>query len=560
MTDDELVAFAAAWMADDPDPETAAATAALLAGPDLEGLRACFGERLTFGTAGLRGALGPGPNRMNQAHVRRASAGFGHYLIEEATRGTVAVGYDGRHGSRVFAEDTARVLAGLGFTVFLADAPAPTPALAFAVRKLCCTGGVMVTASHNPPQDNGYKVYWGNGAQIVPPHDTGISACIGAIESLAGLSVPPLDELRRAQRVRPIPAEVDVAYAAEVDALRCYDGPTDLQIVYTAMHGVGRRAVEDVLKRNGYVHFHAVAAQAEPDPDFPTVAFPNPEEPGALDLALAEARARGADVVLANDPDADRLAVAVPDGAGGYRALTGNELGVLLADELLTYGARPEKPLVATTVVSSQLLGRMAAAAGVAFAETLTGFKWLATEALRHARTGGHFVMGYEEAIGYSVGEVVRDKDGVSAALIVCDLVARAKRDGVSVLDRLAALYRRHGLHRSTQKSLKMPPSAGAELMARLRADAPTTLGGVAVEATKDYLLDKTGLPPSDLLAFRLAGGHRVLVRPSGTEPKVKIYVEVVLPFGEGEPLAAGEARADALLATLVADAAARLG
>lgn len=554
MTDEALIEAARAWIAEDPDPVTQRAGELLLSSHDLNGLRACFGERLTFGTAGLRGALGPGPNRMNRALVRRASAGFGQYVVNELGVGTMAVGYDARHGSRDFAEDTARVLAGLGFTVFLAREPAPTPLLAYAVRALGCRGGVMVTASHNPPQDNGYKVYWSNAAQIIPPQDAGISACIDEVKAQAWIMVPEMADLLRAGRVRPIPVAVDQAYAHEVDALRTWTGPTDIGIVYTAMHGVGRKEVEQALTRNGYAHLHVVPEQGDPDPDFPTVAFPNPEEPGALDLALALATRIGADVVLANDPDADRLAVAlpVPGEHARFRALTGNELGVLLADDCFRHAPPVDKPLVACSVVSSQLLGRMAAARGVACAQVLTGFKWIADAALKHAARGGHFVMGYEEAIGYSVGEVVRDKDGVSAALLVADMVARARAEGATLFDRLAAIYQAHGVHRSRQKSLRMTPAEGAVLMARIRANPPTAIGPYAIDKTTDFLIDKTGLPPSDLLAYHLEGGHRILVRPSGTEPKVKVYFEAVLPMAQGEALEAAEARTDAVLDALV--------
>lgn len=546
MTDTDLRALALRWMADDPDPQTRAQTQALLDDPDPSGLAAAFGQMLRFGTAGLRGRLGPGPNRMNQALVRRASAGFGRHLLSCFPSGAVAVGFDARHGSRQFAEDTARVLAGLGLTVYLDDRPRPTPCLAFAVKHLGCIGGVMVTASHNPPADNGYKVYWADAAQIIPPHDVAIAAQITAI---ADLSAVPLAEL---SAVRPMPPEVMTAYAAEVDALRCYTGPTDLTVVYTAMHGVGRDAVFEALRRNGYTALHPVAEQVEPDPDFPTVAFPNPEEPGALDLALAQANATGADVILANDPDADRLAVALPT-PDGFRALSGNELGALIAADRLAHADRGEHPLVATSVVSSQLLQAQAKAAGVAYAQTLTGFKWIANAALQHA---GRFLFGFEEAIGYSVGEVVRDKDGVSAALVVCDLLARAKAQGRTGWDLLADIYAEHGVHRSVQHSLRMPGAAGAaqiaSIMQGLRAEPPQTIAGQPVSAVLDFAQDDTGLPATNLLRFTCADGARVLARPSGTEPKIKFYFEVVGPLGAS--LADGEAAADARLTRLCDD------
>lgn len=549
---EEKRALAMRWMADDPDPKTRAETQAMLDGdPEdpavVAALTTAFGATLRFGTAGLRGRLGPGPSQMNRALVRRASAGFGRHLLSKFSSGAVVVGFDARYGSKVFAEDTARVLEGLGLAVYLDDRPRPTPCLAFAVKHLGCVGGVMVTASHNPPADNGYKVYWADAAQIIPPHDVAIA---GQIEAIPDLTAIRLGEVKA---IRPLPAEVQTAYAAEVDALRCYDGPTDLKIVYTAMHGVGRDTVVETLTRNGYTDLHPVAAQAEPDPDFPTVSFPNPEEPGALDLALADANRLGADVILANDPDADRLAVAIPAN-GGFRVLSGNELGALIAADRLKYAEHGDNPLVATTVVSSQLLARQAKAANVAFAETLTGFKWIANAAMAH---DGRFLFGFEEAIGYSVGEVVRDKDGVSAALIVCDLLARARRAGRTALDLLAEIYQEHGVHRSAQHSIRLPGAEGAAkiaaIMRGLRAEPPKTIAGQEVVKVFDFMDESASeLPATNLLRFTLADGARVLARPSGTEPKLKFYFEVVGPLGAG--LAVGEAAADARLSAVMDD------
>ncbi len=402
----------------------------------------------------------------------------------------------------------------------------------------------MVTASHNPPQDNGYKVYWENGAQIVSPIDAGISAAIDAVEG-----VPEVPDAA----VEPVPDSVLEAYLSEVDAVRVYDGRTNLRVVYTAMHGVGRKLVELVLRRHGYTDLHVVPEQADPDPDFSTVAFPNPEEAGALDLALALAKKVEADIVIANDPDADRLAVAIPDGEGGFRALTGNQVGVLLADELLRHGANRQEPLVATTVVSSTMLRALAARHGVRYAETLTGFKWLANLSVEHAARGGEFVMGYEEALGYSVGPVVRDKDGVSAALVFCDLAARCKAAGSDVAERLAQLYEAYGLYASLQRSLVLPGEEGKARirasMARLRGQPPAEVLGMAVTGGRDYLAPGSDLPPTDLLAFDLADGTRILARPSGTEPKLKLYFEVRADI-EGD-LEATQAACDARLEAL---------
>ena len=561
------------WIDADPDPRTRAAGEALLAEGDVDRLRSHFGDRLSFGTAGLRAALGPGPGRMNQAMVRWATAGFAAHVaasIPDAAKRGLVVGFDGRHGSRPFAEEAARVLASAGLRVMLYDRVAPTPQVAHAVRWLGAAGGVVVTASHNPPQDNGYKVSWADGAQIVPPHDVAISAAIDALGGPWAVDPKPRADLEAAGVIAPVPAEAEAVYLDAIQKLRVWERPGGLKVVYTAMHGVARRLITATLERAGHTVI-PVAAQADPDPDFPTVAFPNPEEPGALDLALAEAKAHAADLLVANDPDGDRLAVAVPDGEGGFRPLSGNQVGVLLADELLRHGAQSDDRLVATTIVSTGMLRRVAEAHGAAYAETLTGFKWIAAEALKHDGAGGRFVMGFEEALGYSIGPVVRDKDGISAALCFCDLAARCKAEGISVLDRLTALYRAHGLFSTRQHSIKLPGAAGktriAAMMGRLRGAPPRTLDGVAVVRVRDlhtgYAVEANGstapidLPRSNVLAFDLADGGRVLARPSGTEPKLKLYFEVRSPL-DGPP-AEAEAIAQARLDRLQADLLGRL-
>ncbi|MCA9571903.1 MAG: phospho-sugar mutase, partial [Myxococcales bacterium] len=507
----------------------------------------------------------PGPNRMNRALVRRVSAGLAAYVGAQAPGGRVVIGFDGRNGSREFAEDTARVLGEAGLDVMLFDEVCPTPVLAHAVVFVGAAAGVMVTASHNPPEDNGYKVYWSNGAQIVAPHDAGISAAIDAVDTPMG--VPELADLRAAGIVREVPPEAHADYLARVKALRVHpDAPTGLRIVYTAMHGVGTATVREVMEDVGYT-LTLVAAQAEPDGDFPTVRFPNPEEPGALDLAKALAAEVDADIVVANDPDADRLAVVVPT-ADGWRQLSGNEVGCLLAEDLLANGPTDRERLVATTIVSSTLLSRIAAAHGAVYAETLTGFKWIANAAIPFDANGGRFVMGYEEALGYSVGDVVRDKDGVSAVLLFCDLAAHLKQRGETVLDALEALYRQHGVHAARQVSLKGPGAEGARriqaLMARLRDKELATLAGRDVVTRTDVLtgtridlqtgdLQRVDLPKSNVLAWTLDDGSRVLARPSGTEPKIKFYYEAVVRMADGERLDAAEARAQARVDQLVA-------
>ena len=556
---------ARAWLAEDPDPVTVAELTQLLAScdaGDAAGLRDVterFTGALEFGTAGLRGILGAGPQRMNRVLVRKVTAGLAAYLVEtvpEAKQRGVVVAHDARRNSRVFAEDTARVLGGAGLRVFLAHRPWPTPTTAWAVVEQNACAGVMVTASHNPPAYNGYKVYWGNGAQIIPPHDVGIAATIATIGRSDQLPMPELDELRHMGLVVDLDERLHDDYLARVIDLRTnkeLDGRS-LVIAYTPLHGVGAASVEPGMVRAGFPQLHTEPSQREPDGEFPTVAFPNPEEKGAMDRVLALATAKQADLVLANDPDADRLCVAVPDGAG-YRVLTGDQVGALLADYLLATSPA-DKRMVATTIVSSQLLSFLAAATGADYRETLTGFKWIGNAALDYEREhGGRFVMGYEEALGYSVGPLVRDKDGVSAAIIFAELAAWNRARGKSVLDHLDDIYRRVGLFVTEQVSLTKPGSDGlAQIraaMARFRASPPTELAGYPIETVVDLSRGEGGFPPSDVLVFKLAGGRRVIMRPSGTEPKLKSYYEVRVEVGAGEAMATARARGLADLARL---------
>jgi phosphomannomutase len=508
-----------AWIADEVDPAAAAELQALLdAGDDAE-LADRFAAPLEFGTAGLRGPLRAGPNGMNRTVVRRAAAGLAAWLTDHGRRGApVVVGFDARYGSHDFARDSAAIFAAAGFDARLLPRVLPTPVLAFAVQHLHAAAGVMVTASHNPPHDNGYKVYADDGAQIVPPTDREIEA---AIEAVASAKAIPLDE----GAITVLGEEIVTAYVDAIAGL-VEDGPRELRIVHTAMHGVGTRTVRAVLERAGFTNITPVAQQEQPDPDFPTVAFPNPEEPGALDLALALARERNADLVIANDPDADRCAVAVPTGGeGGWRMLRGDEVGVLLADWLLRLGLRGT---YATTIVSSSMLGALAAKHGVGYAETLTGFKWI-------SRAAPDLVFGYEEALGYAVApELVRDKDGISAALRIAELAARLKADGSTLLTRLDELANEYGRYATDQVSVRVDDlSIIDETMRRLRATPPASLLDQPV--TVEDLL-----PDADVLRWRWPGG-RVVVRPSGTEPKLKAYLEVV------EPSASAAVAAEAL-------------
>ena len=560
------------WVLHDPDPLTRAAGQALLDADDQAALADHFDGELRFGTAGMRGALGPGPRRMNRAVVIRVGAGLAAYTLsvqpDARERGAV-VGFDARHGSRVFAEDTARVLAAAGIPVILSQGVGPTPCLAHDVVFFKAAIGVMVTASHNPAGDNGYKVYWSNGAQIIPPHDEGIFRAVDWGGELP--EMPELDALRAQGLIRSRHYMAWDDYLWRVLDLRVHS-ETGVRAVYTALHGVGGRAVELVLQAAGHGDVHPVPAQQEPDGDFPTVPFPNPEEPGVLALAKAQAEACGADLVIANDPDADRLAVALPDASGQWGMLTGDEVGVLLADDLLTHGQQGPNRLVATTIVSSTLLHRVAEAHGAICAETLTGFKWIATRAIAH---DGPFIIGYEEALGYSIGDVVRDKDGVSAALLLLDLAAWAKSRGETLHDRLRAIYRKHGVHRTRQISVRMEGDAGAARIAALteamRQEPPSSVAGAQVTRIRDILagtdtlvasgaVGPVDLPRADVIALYLDDGSRVLVRPSGTEPKIKLYFEAVVPLEPDGSLSDAQRHADARIDQLAADVRARMG
>jgi phosphomannomutase len=561
MTTKTMEEAARAWLAADPDPETRAELTALLEAGDPSALAERFESTLAFGTAGIRGVLGAGPARMNRLLVRRVSAAVAEVVarrVEDALERGIVVGYDGRKNSRVFAEDTAAVFLAAGFRVRLATSVLPTPATAFALLHHHAAAAVMVTASHNPPEYNGYKVYAENGAQIVPPMDREIA---GALEARGDAEVPlaNLEDARAEGRLLDLGDETLQAYLEGVLALRRPDAEAhpNLEIAYTPLHGVGAELAEAALARAGYASVHTVAAQREPDPAFPTVRFPNPEEAGAMDAVLALATEVGADLAIANDPDADRLAVALPAG-DGWRMLTGDQVGVLLADYLLDGPAGEAPRAVSCSLVSSQLLEKMATARGVAFLETLTGFKWIANAAMRHsAETGARFVMGYEEALGYTVGELVRDKDGISAALVFCDLVSHLKRRGERIWDALTRIYQAHGLHLTAQKSLVLPGREGRAridgLMARFRERPPERIGPWAVLDTIDLIEGHGALPPGNVLIHKLEGGRRVILRPSGTEPKLKSYYEVVTPLAEGEAFEAAEPRAREALDALIA-------
>ncbi len=538
--DQDLLARARTWLAEDPDPDTRAELDRLIEAGDTAELADRFGGTLQFGTAGLRGELGAGPMRMNRSVVIRAAAGLAAYLRAQGQGdGLVVIGYDARYKSADFARDTAAVMVGAGLRAALLPRPLPTPVLAFAIRELGAVAGVEVTASHNPPRDNGYKVYLGDGSQIVPPADTGIAAEIAAVRSLADVPRPD-------SGWQVLGDEVLDAYLARTDAVLTPGSPRTARVVHTALHGVGTAVLTAAFARAGFPEPVLVAEQAEPDPAFPTVAFPNPEEPGAMDLAFETARRVRPDIVIANDPDADRCAVAVPDGED-WRMLRGDEVGALLAAHLVRGGAHGT---FAESIVSSSLLGRIAEAAGVGHEETLTGFKWIArVEGLRY---------GYEEALGYCVDpEGVRDKDGITAALLVAELASVLKEEGRTLTDLLDELAVAHGLHATDQLSVRVKDlGIIADAMRALRSAPPAELAGLAVTSAEDLSEGSAALPPTDGLRYYLDGAFkaRVIVRPSGTEPKLKCYLEVVVPVPAPAGLPAARERATEVLTALKRD------
>jgi phosphomannomutase len=528
----DLIGRAAAWREDDPDEETRAELGALMeavasgdaeAGADLENR---FAGMLQFGTAGLRGAMGAGPNRMNRSIVIRAAAGLTAYLKESSPEPLVVIGFDARHNSDVFACDTAAVVVAAGGRAMLLPRPLPTPVLAFAVRYLGAGAGVMVTASHNPARDNGYKVYLGDGIQIVAPSDARIAAHIAQVDLVAG--VP-----RAASGWTTMNDDVLEAYLDAATAVVAPDSPRGLSVVHTALHGVGGDVVVAAFERAGFRAPIVVASQSEPDPEFPTVRFPNPEEPGAIDAALELATRVHPDIVLANDPDADRCAVAVPDppkattdvasmDRPAWRMLRGDEVGSLLGAHILSRGVSADA-VFANSIVSSRLLAAMAADAGIRHEQTLTGFKWISRVAgLRY---------GYEEAIGYCVDpDHVRDKDGITAALMLAEMAAGLAAQGRSLLDVLDDLAVRHGVHATDAFAVRVDDlGVLGTLMSRLRKSPPAGLGGVPITRTDDLAQGSGQMPPTDGLRYFLQDESRVIVRPSGTEPKLKVYLEAIV-------------------------------
>jgi phosphomannomutase len=576
--DFRLLDEARAWASQDPDPATSASLLELVrlveegdpaARQELED---SFRGTLQFGTAGLRAALGPGPNRMNRVVVRRAAAGLAAFLVDAVgqtspgTRPRAVVGYDARYNSDIFAAETAAIFTAAGIETFLMPSALPTPVLAYAVRALGCDGGVMVTASHNPPQDNGYKVYLGrhavpdsgNGAQIVTPYDAEIAARISAVGPLESITLAP-----EGWTVLDGSIAGDYQRAAAALALRDHFPARDLRIVLTPLHGVGGGTALAVLQAAGFTDVTLVAEQAEPDPGFPTVSFPNPEEPGALDLALETAARLDADIVIANDPDADRAAVAAKDpDTGAWRMLRGDEVGALLGAHVVARlattapggEAQGVTGVFANSIVSSRLLARIATAAGYAHEETLTGFKWI-------SRVPG-LVYGYEEALGYCVApDLVKDKDGISAAVLIAELAAAAKAGGKTIFDTLDELYLKHGLHASDQLSIRVADLGLLDaMMNRLRVSPPESFGSSAVEVFTDLSQGTDQLPPTDGLLYVTRDLTRVIIRPSGTEPKLKCYLEVIHHAASAAELPAARQSARASLDAVLRDVSEALG
>ena len=512
----QLIAEVQAWIADDPDAATTAQLQNWLDTDNQAELQISFNGFLQFGTAGLRGPVRPGPSGMNRAVVGRAAAGIVSYM-KERNLTSVVIGRDSRHGSEDYTFETAEIMSGAGMKVFVLPRPLPTPVLAFATNELGCDVGIMVTASHNPPQDNGYKVYLGptvdgiayRGSQIVSPTDEFIAKKIDEVSSLKTIA--------RGKNWTVLDDSVVEKYINRTAALATRPGT--LKIVYTAMHGVGTETLQRVFAKAGFIAPILVEAQAQPDPDFPTVAFPNPEEPGAIDLSLETARNSAADLVIANDPDADRCAAAVNDPQTGWRMLRGDELGAIFAESI---ARRSNAGIFANSIVSSSIVKKIAQHYSIEFKETLTGFKWLAKiESLS---------FGYEEALGYAVDpRTVNDKDGISAAIALAQIATDLATEGKTIVDLLDEIWARHGFHGTEQISLRLSDlSKVGVILGGLRNDPPHDIAGRKVISIDDLAQPKDGLPPTDGIRMWLDGGVRIIIRPSGTEAKMKCYVEVI--------------------------------
>lgn len=555
----------ARWLKRDPDLKTRNELEQLIEDNNQAELADRFNGRLEFGTAGLRGVVGAGPNRMNRLVIQETATGLGQYLLrtvpDAASKGVV-IGYDGRPDSQQFAHDTASVLTAQGIKVYLTVKVAPTPVVAFGVKHLNTAAAVVVTASHNPPEYNGFKVYWGNGAQIIPPQDAGIAE---EIDKATTHELPQLSLEAAAEKglLVWLDDEYYQAYRQTMNSnplLTNHTEPQAIKVAYTAMHGVGAEMAETLLADAGFTHVHSVAAQREPDGAFPTVKFPNPEEAGAMDLVIAEAKKHDAVLACANDPDADRFAVAVRREDGEYQMLTGDQVGTLFGYYLLSH-APANQNLVGNTIVSSSLLGKIAATLGARYYQTLTGFKWLTNVAMAQQTESHQFLFAYEEALGYTVGSKVWDKDGLSALVAFAQLTAELHAKGQTIWDQLESIYREHGLYVNAQRSIALDPTA-APIGDTLRATPPTEIAGLTIVCTEDYkqslrmfsdgTVEAIELPVSDVLIYHLQGGARVIVRPSGTEPKLKCYYEVVEPMLHEDTMVHAQQRAQEAMEQLI--------
>ncbi|CAH7009632.1 Phosphoglucomutase [Vibrio chagasii] len=532
------------WLARDPDPRTREELQHLIDEGVHDELEDRFTQRLEFGTAGLRGKVGCGPNRMNRLVIQETATGLGHYLIEHVANATmrgVVVGYDGRLDSKQFAIDTASVLTALGIKVYLTSNVAATPIVAFGIEHFNAAAAVVVTASHNPPEYNGFKVYWENGAQIISPHDAGIAA---EIDSAATKPIPlmSLSDAETQGKLVWLTEGYYQTYRAAINKSPFVKNDIEsanTTIAYTAMHGVGAQMAEDLLHDSGFHKVFSVAEQREPDGHFPTVNFPNPEEKGAMDLVVNLAKSVDADIACANDPDADRFAVAVRTDDGSYKMLTGDQVGVLFAHYLLSK-PHTKNQLVGNSIVSSTLLEKVANSHDATYFQTLTGFKWLANIGMQLEDEQNEFLFAYEEALGYTIGTQVRDKDGLSAIVVFAQLVEELKSQGRTVWDLLAQISFEHGVHTNAQRSIALDPDSPS-IGSKLRAAQPKTINGIAISVIEDLhsslrfitggATEAINLPASDVLIYHLEDGSRIIVRPSGTEPKVKVYYETVTKF-----------------------------
>lgn len=542
------------WLQKDPEPSTRNELQQLINSNDQQELSERFSSRLAFGTAGLRGKVGAGPNRMNRLVVLETSLGLGLYLnktVAKAKERGVIIGYDARPDSKQFAQDSAEVLLSLGFTVYLTDDVVPTPLVAFGVKHFAAAAGIVVTASHNPPEYNGYKVYWENGAQIIPPHDQGIATCIDEATKLP-LPQASLDDA--GEKLHWLNQDFNQLYLNELlkSSSLITTTPKQTSVAYTAMHGVGGKFVTAIAKETGFNLFYTVKEQYSPDGTFPTVNFPNPEEPGAMDKVIALAKKENADIACANDPDADRFAAAAKSDIGEYRMLTGDQVGILLADFILAN--QPKTCLIGNTIVSSSLLEKIAAEYQASYFKTLTGFKWLTNVAMEKQTEEMPFVFAYEEALGYTVSNLVWDKDGLSAFAVFISLAENLKSKGMSVWDKLLEIYNKYGFYVTAQKSIAFNPNEKS-IGEKLRETPPALIAGKQVLCVEDFLLstktfhsgktEPLDFPKSDVLIYQLENNYRVIVRPSGTEPKIKCYYELSYPIKSGQDYWQAQSKAD---------------